>query len=981
MNKIKNRNSLVKPVVGFNGIELVPNVLRGGMAINNGDGTFTFRGRTHKTGGIDVGNIEVEDKEIGKSLSDGGMAILSAHRRFPSLRGVSPAEYYQITGDFDTPFILQETDKQMGRVNNNKRKAAKGALFAPALSVPAFTPIAPIISTETDKAVVTPAATENVPTAAATTTPTKRSSSRLNPMPIINVFDVIRGIRNSFSAPKNNVEEITEEVPYYPSENIVRYLKETEAFRPNVYLDGNGVETIGYGTTAATKAGKKAFAKYRKTGMTEAQASDVMNEVIREMLPSFISSTPNFNKLNNNERDALFSYFYNVGIGNYTTKSPGMQRALKDLNREQIMAQMDIGYNDSKNPGLRKRRDKERAIFATPVGTTYENGGIHIDKNKRGTFKAAATKHGMGVQQFASKVLANKEDYSPAMVKKANFARNATKWKMGGVISINGNVKNGLIYANGGRAKAKDGIVVGGTYGGGTGGGGGAGSRFSNSNYVAVEVNGQTMLIPISVALGNNNLNGQPIRYIRPNVNTRRIANTSTPIEGTTPIPIRIESEPTETNVVRDSDNGIINGGQLNDLIVTPQTNGLDYSDPDYGKVKLVNNNGVYSYVPIKKENSFDATTPKFLTRPYVSGYRDLRGLDYPAQFIPGNTNPATEEVIVEPSINTEETPVIETTKTTPNNVGSVTTPSRRVSSVAPQASNPAAPANNPVLDAARAVRPTMSELPVGSGYYVPYSVRRTLENAMVGDIPSLATAPIVPTGNIDLAAISERRAANDTSRLVPQMSGGNKLDYITAGANALGTILGSIGTNMLLNRTPKVSIPVSVSGPKLKTTYNINPQLDEIERQQYRSFRDADNNTASSSVALARKRGISANALAARNNLYGTKENYETQLINQDRIYDYQARRANANVYNNYLTQRFNRDSNLLNARISNFNNALSNLSSIGMNLADRIENRRAFNRNLMAIAMSNPNVDARNIFGPDSAFARALGITYVPV
>lgn len=933
MNKIKNRNFLVKPVVGFNGIELVPNVLRGGRAINNGDGTFTFRGRTHKTGGIDVGNIEVENNEIGKSLSDGGMAILSAHRRFPSLRGVSPAEYYQITGDFDTPFILQETDKQMGRINN-KRKAAKGALFTPALSVPAFTPIVPTISAETDKTVVTPAVTENVPVVADTKTSTRRSSSRLNPMPIINVFDVIRGIRNSFSTPKNNVEEITEEAPYYPSENIVRYLKETEAFRPNVYLDGNGVETIGYGTTAATKAGKRAFAKYRKSGMTEQQASDVMHEVIREMVPSFINSTPNFNKLNNNERDALFSYFYNVGIGNYTTKSPGMQKALKDLNKEQIMAQMDIGYNDSKNPGLRKRRDKERAIFATPVGTTYENGGIHIDKNKRGTFTAAATKHGMGVQQFASKVLANKENYSPAMVKKANFARNAAKWKAssGGIISINGNVKNGLIYANGGRVKAKDGIGL-----------------------PATNVSKITFNSAVYDA------------YLRALADwENRIAR---------------ENDIENIDVIGDAINTIRNARELNEVIVTPQTNGLDYSDPDYGKVRLVNNNGVYSYVPIKKENGFDATTPKILTRPYASGYKDLRGLDYPARFIPGNTNPATEAVIVEPFINTEEVPVIETVKTTPNNVESVNTPSRRVSNATPQASNPAAPVSNPILDAARAVRPTMSELPIGSGSYVPYGVRRTLSDAMVRDIPSLATSPIVPTGNIDLAAINKRVAANDTSRLIPQMSGGNKLDYITAGANGLAAILTGIGSSILLHKTPKVPIPVSVSGPKLKTTYNINPQLDEIERQQYRSFRDADNNTASSSVALARKRGISANALAARNSLYGTKENYETQLINQDKLYDYQARRVNANAYNNYLTQKFNRDSSIPAGDISILNNAATALSSIGMNLADRIENRRAFNRNLIAIAMSNPNVDARNIFGPDSAFARALGITYVPV
>jgi hypothetical protein len=57
-----------------------------------------------------------------------------------------------------------------------------------------------------------------------------------------------------------------------------------------------------------------------------------------------------------------------------------------------------------------------------------KSGGIHIDPSKRGTFTAAATKHGKSVQGFASQVLANKENYSPAMVKKANFARNASKW-------------------------------------------------------------------------------------------------------------------------------------------------------------------------------------------------------------------------------------------------------------------------------------------------------------------------------------------------------------------------------------------------------------------------------------------------------------------------------------------------------------------------------------------------------------------------
>lgn len=60
---------------------------------------------------------------------------------------------------------------------------------------------------------------------------------------------------------------------------------------------------------------------------------------------------------------------------------------------------------------------------------SYAKGGsIHIKKSKRGTFTAAAKKHGKSVQEFARQVLANKGNYSSAMVKKANFARNAAKW-------------------------------------------------------------------------------------------------------------------------------------------------------------------------------------------------------------------------------------------------------------------------------------------------------------------------------------------------------------------------------------------------------------------------------------------------------------------------------------------------------------------------------------------------------------------------
>lgn len=76
-----------------------------------------------------------------------------------------------------------------------------------------------------------------------------------------------------------------------------------------------------------------------------------------------------------------------------------------------------------------KKAQKEQFSQMEDMAAFAADGGpIHIAKNKRGTFTAAATKHGMGVQEFASHVLANKDKYSPAMVKKANFVRNAAKW-------------------------------------------------------------------------------------------------------------------------------------------------------------------------------------------------------------------------------------------------------------------------------------------------------------------------------------------------------------------------------------------------------------------------------------------------------------------------------------------------------------------------------------------------------------------------
>lgn len=99
-------------------------------------------------------------------------------------------------------------------------------------------------------------------------------------------------------------------------------------------------------------------------------------------------------------------------------------------------------YLVSKNKSAEAKNKISANVFGnlpvTPLSTFALGGGIHIKKSHRGLFTKEAKEHGMGVQEFASHVLANKDKYSPEVVKRANFARNATKFALGGDMQTNG---------------------------------------------------------------------------------------------------------------------------------------------------------------------------------------------------------------------------------------------------------------------------------------------------------------------------------------------------------------------------------------------------------------------------------------------------------------------------------------------------------------------------------------------------------------
>ena len=100
---------------------------------------------------------------------------------------------------------------------------------------------------------------------------------------------------------------------------------------------------------------------------------------------------------------------------------------------------------------------------------------------------------------------------------------------------------------------------------------------------------------------------------------------------------------------------------------------------------------------------------------------------------------------------------------------------------------------------------------------------------------------------------------------------------------------------------------PVAMQATKLNTNYNINPELSAIRETEANTFKDIDQNTISSSVALARKQQARLNSLQNRNKLYAEKENKEIELINADRLNQQQVSAQNNQAYNQYLKDKYN--------------------------------------------------------------------------
>lgn len=156
-----------------------------------------------------------------------------------------------------------------------------------------------------------------------------------------------------------------------PSENILKYLKSWEKFEPELYDDKKGNITIGYGFHLPH------LLKKYKNGITVEEADKEFEGVVNTFVPEFIRRTPNFKNLNNNQRDALFSLFYNTGGPEYS-KSLMLFKYLKEGDYDKAVKEINHNENEKGMGGQKKRRAFERRVFSTP---TYQPWTVDDDSN------------------------------------------------------------------------------------------------------------------------------------------------------------------------------------------------------------------------------------------------------------------------------------------------------------------------------------------------------------------------------------------------------------------------------------------------------------------------------------------------------------------------------------------------------------------------------------------------------------------------
>lgn len=812
----------------------IPNVVAGGIAQPLGNNFFYMNGRKHSQGGIDIGpsdktGIEVEDGEVVETNGN-ELKVYSAQ---PIINGVSPAKLIMGGANPNKVFKAQEDFKDRNGINDDGTKAKYGKEKYVAKSD--NTRVTPIMESSRNSGI-----------------PYKDIVSKVNKINKSVYSDYIANkIKKIINDPNIKYKpsyKITGDIKQdYINNTIAREVSNTDSYNPNGYLE------LQYAYDIA-----------RKRGINSSTYSIRYDDKDYKILDYIDDNFTDYQTIDKIPEDEVKAIYYN----NVNNK---LGKLLSKNYRKYVEKQFNKQYRKAINKEIAKN-----GITDDELKEYIESKGIHPEHKKYNVITSeklvkSSRNEGNPYQHFIFTgdvgkqgfevidiVDVNSDKFKGIPYTRDHFGKYTKGYsrksrKLGGknmIVSISGNVKNGLIHSPSSTGGLRDKFAVGGT---------------------RINRHGKTWEYDEQIGA-----------YVP--ITNRTISRTSA-------YPIN-KSARGETIV--GSDYTFRNGKWSKNSIINNNVNN------NTNKSNIDNGNRRPQYYAERR-------LPLFKDGAGITSGLVRAGWSY------GNNKSV--------SMNNTNIPSLSETKSN----GKTPRGGRSKSSQSTQSISTKTPPTavyNRNLPKVEANIPTT--LPVSTS--TPAKGTTSSDGKGQGKFKNLTTA-----------------------------------DWIGLGSNVAGSLASYFASKRAINKMRGPGQPTLISANKLKTKYNINPQLDRIREDKFEAYRDIDSNTASSRVSLARKQRVRNAAGQAANELYGNKENIETNLINQDRRNQQSVRQFNAQQYNQYIDRKAAFDNGIREAKVTNINNLFSGINAGIQDMISRYENRKALNNTIGAMRASAPNVDDR--------------------
>ena len=185
--------------------------------------------------------------------------------------------------------------------------------------------------------------------------------------------------------------------------------------------------------------------------------------------------------------------------------------------------------------------------------------------------------------------------------------------------------------------------------------------------------------------------------------------------------------------------------------------------------------------------------------------------------------------------------------------------------------------------------------------------------------------------------------------------------DIIGLAGNIGGSVASAITTRKALNDMEAPPVPTGIVPARMRTAYNVNDQISDINEEAARMMNDINANTSSGRTRLQRLQRVRNQAIRGRKNLVNTKENIELQLQNEDARNRQSVRAANVNMMNDWRNRSAQFRNTIREQKASSLNNMFSGINAGLQDMLSRIENRRNYNNTLGIYDATHPNTDKR--------------------